>query len=121
MEDKQLSNNIENCRLRYMELEHQIKTTPDPNAVAVLMKEKYEMMGKGYIMFPRFIRMHAFDCVQLSLSFGNMEEASKYVLKGYDAVFIEEGKKGPRTQEYAKCVANKITPERLVANILSIP
>ena len=112
---------IENARMKYKELESQIKSTPNPNDILPLMKEKYLLMGKGQIMFPRFIRMHAFDCIQLALAFGNLEEAKKYVQKGYESILIEEGKKGPRTQEYAKCISRKISPEVLVKNILSIP
>ena len=113
--------NIESARMRYKELENQITATGNPNAIVSLMKQKFELMAKGQIMYPRFIRMHAFDCIQLALAFGNHDEAHKYVQKGYEAILIEEGKKGPRTQEYAKCVAKKITPERLIQNILSIP
>ena len=112
---------IENSRLKYKQRENQITTSPNPKDILPLMKEKYEMMGKGQIMYPRFIRMHAFDCIQLALAFGNHEEANKYVQKGYESILIEEGKKGPRTQEYTKCVTKKITPEALVRNILSIP
>ena len=111
---------IENYRLRYKELENQIKSTPNPNHILPMMKEKYEMMEKGQIMYPRFIRMHAFDCIQLALAFGNYEEANKYVQKGYESILIEEGKKGPRTQEYMKCLAKKIKPELLVQNILAM-
>ena len=57
---------------------------------------------------------------QLALAFGNYEEANKYVQKGYESILIEEGKKGPRTQEYMKCLAKKIKPELLVQNILAI-
>merc|ERR1719150_1892588 len=110
---------IENSRLKYKQLENQITSCPNPKDSLPLMKEKYELMGKGQIMFPRFIRMHAFDCIQLALAFGNLEEAKKYVQKGYESILIEEGKKGPRTQEYAKCISRKISPELLVKNILS--
>ena len=112
---------IESYRVRYKELEAQITTTPNPENIVPLMKEKYDMMGKGQLMYPRFIRMHAFDCIQLALAFGNQDEAKKYVQRGYQAILIEEGKKGPRAQEYAKCVAKKISPEHLIQNILSIP
>ena len=112
---------IENSRLKYKELENQIKSCLSPSDMLPLMKEKYQMMAKGQIMFPRFIRMHAFDCIQIALILGNLDEAHKYVEKGYQAILIEEGKKGPRTQEYAKCVSKKITAERLVQNILALP
>ena len=111
---------IENARMKYKELESKIRFTPNPNDILPLMKEKYLLMGKGQMMFPRFIRMHAFDCIQLALAFGNLDEANKYVERGYQAILIEEGKKGPRTQEYAKCVSKKITAQRLVENILNI-
>ena len=111
---------IENARMKYKELESKIKSTPNPNDILPLMKEKYLLMGKGQMMFPRFIRMHAFDCIQLALAFGNLDEANKYVERGYQAILIEEGKKGPRTQEYVKCVSKKIKPQRLVENILNI-
>ena len=119
--DKIERTTIEQSRLKYKQLENQITTTPNPHDILPLMKEKYGMMAKGQIMYPRFIRMHAFDCIQLALAFGNIEEAAKYVQKGYESILIEEGKKGPRAQEYAKCVSKKITAEQLVRNILSIP
>ena len=77
---------IENSRLKYKQLENQITSSPNPKDILPLMKEKYEMMGKGQIMYPRFIRMHAFDCIQLALAFGNHEEANKYVQKGYESI-----------------------------------
>ena len=83
---------IESYRIKYKELESQITATPNPESIVPLMKEKYEMMGKGQLMYPRFVRMHAFDCIQLALAFGNQDEAKKYVQRGYQAILIEEGK-----------------------------
>lgn len=111
---------IENARIKYKELEREITSTPNPEHILRLMKEKYLLMSSGQIMFPRFIRMHAFDCIQLALAFGNLDEANKYIEKGYQATLIEEGKKGPRSQEYAKCISKKISAQQLVQNILNI-
>ena len=111
---------IENARIKYKELEREITSTPNPEHILRLMKEKYLLMSSGQIMFPRFIRMYAFDCIQLALAFGNLDEANKYIEKGYQATLIEEGKKGPRSQEYAKCISKKISAQQLVQNILNI-
>lgn len=111
---------IESSRLRYKKLEQQIPKTTDPQAVGSLVKERFEMMKKGKLMYPSLVALHANDSFQLANGLGNQEEAKRYANMAYESLLIKYGKDNPRTKLYKLYLDNKITGNALVQNLGSI-
>ena len=111
---------IENSRLRYKQLEQQIPKTTDPRTVGTLVKERFEMMKKGKLMYPSLVALHANDSFQLANGLGNEEEAKRYANMAYESLLIKYGQDNPRTKLYKLYLDNKITGNALVQNLGSI-
>ena len=111
---------IESARVRFKKLEEQIPKTTDPRIVGSLIKERFEMMEKGQLMFPSLVALHANDSFQLANGLGNQEEARRFAKMAYDSLVIIYGKTNPRSKLYKLYLENKISGNQLVQQLSTV-
>ena len=111
---------IESARVRFKKLEEQIPKTTDPQIVGSLIKERFEMMEKGQLMFPSLLALHANDSFQLANGLGNQEEARRFAKMAYDSLVIIYGKTNSRSKLYKLYLENKISGNQLVQQLSTV-
>ena len=111
---------IEKARARYKKIEDQIPKTTDPQIVGSLIKERFEMMEKGKLMYPSLVALHANDSFQLANGLGNHDEAKRYAKMVCESLTIKYGKHNPRTKLYKLYLDNQISGNTLIQNLSSI-
>ena len=111
---------IESARVRFKKLEEQIPKTTDPRIVGSLIKERFEMMEKGLLMFPSLVALHANDSFQLANGLGNQEEARRFAKMAYDSLVIIYGKNNSRSKLYKLYLENKISGNQLVQQLNTV-
>ena len=111
---------IESARVRFKKLEEQIPKTTDPRIVGSLIKERFEMMEKGQLMFPSLVALHANDSFQLANGLGNQEDARRFAKMAYDSLVIIYGKTNSRSKLYKLYLENKISGNQLVQQLSTV-
>ena len=106
--DKVWQKEIERYRGRYQAIDNKITNSfVDLKERLAMVREMFEVMEKGEMMYPPLIARHAYDGFQLAVACKDRRKATKYVKQAYEANLISDGDYSPKTQRMLELMMNQ--------------